>query len=38
MRQQDKIRRENTVLRKERVIHAGDTDPTLVLAAAPVEG
>ena len=38
MRLQDKIRRENTVLRKERVIHAGDTDPTLVRASAAVEG
>ena len=38
MRLQDKIRRENTVLRKERVIHAGDTDPTLVRAGATVEG
>jgi NADH-quinone oxidoreductase subunit B len=38
MRLQDKIRRENTVLRKERVIHAGDTDPTLVGANTPVEG
>ena len=30
MRLQDKIRREGTVLRRERVIRAGDTEPTLV--------
>ena len=30
MRLQDKIRRENTVLRHERVIRVGDTTPTLV--------
>jgi NADH-quinone oxidoreductase subunit B len=30
MRLQDKIRRESTVLRRERVIHAGDTEPTMV--------
>ena len=30
MRLQDKIRKENTVLRKERVIMVGDTEPTLV--------
>ena len=30
MRLQDKIRKENTVLRKERVIMAGDSEPTLV--------
>ena len=30
MRLQDKIRKENTVLRKERVIMSGDTEPTLV--------
>jgi NADH-quinone oxidoreductase subunit B len=33
MRLQDKIRRESTVLTRERVIHAGDTEPTLVEAA-----
>jgi len=30
MRLQDKIRKEGTVLRKERVIQVGDTEPTLV--------
>ena len=30
MRLQDKIRKENTVLTKERVIMVGDTEPTLV--------
>jgi hypothetical protein len=30
MRRQDKIRKRNTVLRKERVIMAGDSEPTLV--------
>jgi hypothetical protein len=30
MRLQDKIRKEGTVLRRERVIHVGDTEPTLV--------
>jgi len=30
MRLQDKIRKENTILRKERVIMVGDTEPTLV--------
>ena len=30
LRLQDKIRRENTVLRKERVIMAGQRDPILV--------
>jgi len=30
MRLQDKIRRENTVLRRERVIHTGDSEPTVV--------
>ena len=30
MRLQDKIRRENTVLTRERVIHAGDSEATLV--------
>src|SRR6185295_15620256 len=30
MRLQDKIRKENTVLRKERVIMVGDSEPTLV--------
>ena len=30
MRLQDKIRKEGTVLRKERVIQLGDTEPTLV--------
>ena len=30
MRLQDKIRKEGTVLRKERVIMSGDTEPTLV--------
>ena len=30
MRLQDKIRKENTVLRKERVIMSGDSEPTLV--------
>ena len=38
MRLQDKIRRESTVLRKERVIRAGETGPTLVRAPASVEG
>ena len=38
MRLQDKIRRENTVLRKERVIHAGDTEATLVQTSAPAGG
>jgi NADH-quinone oxidoreductase subunit B len=31
MRLQDKIRRENTVLRRERVIRSGDSEPTLVV-------
>ena len=30
MRLQDKIRKEGTTLRKERVIHLGHTEPTLV--------
>jgi hypothetical protein len=30
MRLQDKIRKEGTVLRKERVIKSGDVEPTLV--------
>ena len=30
MRLQDKIRREGTVLRRERIILSGDTEPTLV--------
>ena len=30
MRLQDKIRKESTVLRKERVIHVGDSEPILV--------
>lgn len=30
MRLQDKIRKEGTVLRRERVIHVGDTEPTVV--------
>jgi NADH-quinone oxidoreductase subunit B len=30
MRLQDKIRKEGTVLRRERVIQVGDTEPTLV--------
>ena len=30
MRLQDKIRKENTILRKERVIMAGQTEPVLV--------
>ena len=30
MRLQDKIRKEGTVLRKERVIHLGDTEPIIV--------
>ena len=30
MRLQDKIRKEGTVLRKERVIMSGDTEPTLI--------
>jgi hypothetical protein len=30
MRLQDKIRKENTVLRKERVIMAGTSEPVLV--------
>ena len=34
MRLQDKIRRENTVLRKERVIRVGDVEATLVDTAA----
>jgi len=38
MRLQDKIRRESTVLRKERVIRAGETGPTLVRAPASIEG
>ena len=38
MRLQDKIRRESTVLRKERVIHAGDDEPTLVGAAVSSKG
>jgi NADH-quinone oxidoreductase subunit B len=33
MRLQDKIRRESTVLTRERVIHSGDAEPTLVGAA-----
>jgi NADH-quinone oxidoreductase subunit B len=35
MRLQDKIRRENTVLRHERVIRVGDTTPTLVEPEGP---
>jgi hypothetical protein len=36
MRLQDKIRRESTVLRKERIIRVGDRDATLVdTTAAP---
>jgi NADH-quinone oxidoreductase subunit B len=31
MRLQDKIRKEGTVLRKERVIMSGDTEPTMVI-------
>jgi NADH:ubiquinone oxidoreductase subunit B-like Fe-S oxidoreductase len=31
MRLQDKIRKEGTVLRKERVIMSGDSEPTLVV-------
>ena len=31
MRLQDKIRKEGTVLRKERTIMSGDTEPTLVI-------
>ena len=38
MRLQDKIRRENTVLRRERVIHVGDTDATLVQRPVAAEG
>jgi NADH:ubiquinone oxidoreductase subunit B-like Fe-S oxidoreductase len=38
MRLQDKIRRESTVLRKERVIRAGETSPTLVRTPETVEG
>jgi len=30
MRLQDKIRKEGTVLRKERIIMSGDTEPTLI--------
>jgi hypothetical protein len=30
MRLQDKIRRESTVLRRERVIRSGETEPTIV--------
>jgi hypothetical protein len=30
MRLQDKIKKEGTVLRRERVIQVGDTEPTLV--------
>ena len=30
MRLQDKIRKEGTVLRKERMIMSGDTEPTLI--------
>jgi len=30
MRLQDKIRKEGTVLRKERVIWQGDSEPTLI--------
>jgi hypothetical protein len=33
MRLQDKIRKEGTVLRKERVIMSGDAEPTLVGSA-----
>jgi NADH-quinone oxidoreductase subunit B len=36
MRLQDKIRRESTVLRKERVIKVGTTDPVLVAAGEEV--
>ena len=38
MRLQDKIRKEGTVLRKERVIMSGDTEPTLVGAPSLVPG
>jgi NADH-quinone oxidoreductase subunit B len=31
MRLQDKIRKESTVLRQERVIMSGDSEPTLVI-------
>ena len=34
MRLQDKIRKEGTVLRRERVILSGDTEPTLVGAVS----
>jgi len=37
MRLQDKIRREGTVLRRERVILSGDTEPTLVGTASGSE-
>ena len=37
MRLQDKIRRENTVLRKERVIRVGDREATLVDTARTTE-
>jgi hypothetical protein len=30
MRLQDKIRKEGTVLRRERVIHSGQTEPIIV--------
>jgi hypothetical protein len=30
MRLQDKIRKEGTVLRRERVIKSGETEPTLI--------
>jgi hypothetical protein len=35
MRLQDKIRKEGTVLRKERIIKSGETEPTLVGASTP---
>ena len=35
MRLQDKIRKEGTVLRRERIIMSGDTEPTLVRADRP---
>jgi len=38
MRLQDKIRRESTVLTRERVIYAGDTEPTLVETANRARG
>jgi NADH-quinone oxidoreductase subunit B len=37
MRLQDKIRRESTVLTRERIIRVGDAEPTLVDAAAAPE-